>query len=265
MGPSAPEVSMPGKYDPLRARLLAAADRGQDVVELTFDEITQLVGGLPDSARALRPWWANSSHVQALAWRAAGFHVDQVYLDRGRVRFARGERGGSNTTRRSSPAPSPPATAGAVERLPVSESVDVRVVFQWSSAGMVELDAGGKPVFAPLEDEPGLYRLTLVGGVAGTPPQVYIGETDNLRRRLSSNYRSPGPSQQTSLRVNALLRSHLAAGGQVDLAIATVAVVHLHGGEQVLDLRRKAGRLLAENAALVLAQVTADAHIVNLG
>jgi hypothetical protein len=116
-----------------------------------------------------------------------------------------------------------------------------------------------------LEDDPGLYRLTLTGGVAGARPQVYIGETDNLRRRLSSNYRSPGPTQQTSLRVNALLRSHLAAGGQVDVAVVTVAVVHLRGDDQALDLRRKAGRLLAENAALVLAQATADADIMNLG
>jgi hypothetical protein len=265
MGPSAPEVSMSGKYDPLRVLLLAAADRGQGVVELTFDEIARLVGGLPDSARTLRPWWANSSHVQAQAWRAAGFHVEQVYLDRGRVRFARGERGGGNATRWSGAAPSPPTKAGAVEPLPVSEPVDVRVAFRWSSAGMVNLDAGDKPVFAPLEDEPGLYRLTLTGGVAGARPQVYIGETDNLRRRLSSNYRSPGPSQQTSLRVNALLRSHLAAGGQVSLAVATVATVHLLGDALTLDLRRKAGRLLAENAALVLTQATADADIVNLG
>jgi hypothetical protein len=256
---------MSGKYDPLRVLLLAAADRGQGVVELDFNEIARLVGGLPESARTLRSWWANSSHVQALAWRSAGFHVEQVYLDRGRVRFARGERGDSNETRRSSAAPSPPSHAGVAERIPVGEPVDVRVVFQWSSAGMVELDAGGKPVFGPLEDKPGLYRLTLTGGAAGARPQVYIGETDNLRRRLSNNYRSPGPSQRTSLRVNALLRSHIAAGGEVDLAVATVAVVHMRGDEQVLDLRRKAGRLLAENAALVLAQVTADADIVNLG
>jgi hypothetical protein len=116
MEPSAPEVSMSGKYDPLRVLLLAAADRGQGVVELAFDEIARLVGGLPESATTLRSWWANSSHVQALAWRSAGFHVEQVYLDRGRVRFARGERRGSNDTRRSSAAPSPPLHAGVAER-----------------------------------------------------------------------------------------------------------------------------------------------------
>lgn len=258
---------MPGKYDPLTTELRGAADRGRVVVELTFDEVAQLVGGLPDSARQLRQWWANSSHVQALAWRAAGFHIEQVYLDRGWVRFVRGERGGGTAARPTGAAPTArtrePATP--VDRLPVGEPVDVRVTFQWSTAGVVELDAGGKPMFGNLEEVPGLYRMTLTGGVAGARPQVYIGETDNLRRRLSSNYRNPGPSQQTSLRVNALLRAHLAAGGQVDFAVATVATVRLGGDEQALDLHRKAGRLLAESASLVLAQVTADADIVNLG
>lgn len=256
---------MPGKYDPLRVLLLSAAERGQAVVELAFDEIEVLVGPLPDSARSLRPWWANSSHVQAQAWRAAGFHVEQVYLDRGRVRFARGGRGGDDAMPRKCPPSTPPVRVATVERLAVSEPVVVRVAFQWSSAGVVMLDAGGRPAFPPLEGEPGLYRLLLTGGVAGLRPRVYIGETDNLRRRLSTNYRSPGQSQQTSLRVNALLRSHLAAGGQVDLATATAATVHLHDDEHPLDLQRKAARLLAESAALVLAHVTADADVMNLG
>lgn len=57
MRPSTPEVSMPGKYEPLTVLLRGAAERGQGVVELTFDEVARLVGGLPDSARSLRPWW----------------------------------------------------------------------------------------------------------------------------------------------------------------------------------------------------------------
>jgi len=95
---------------------------------------------------------------------------------------------------------------------------------------------------------------------------VYIGETDNLRRRRAGNYRNPGPSQQMRLRVNALLREHLGAGGVVRLAVTTVAKLRLCGGdEQRLDLIPKAARLFAESAALVLAQVTDDADIENLG
>ena len=42
-------------------------------------------------------------------------------------------------------------------------------------------------------------------------PRIYIGESDNLRRRLAGNYRNPGPSRQTSLRINKELREHLSA------------------------------------------------------
>jgi hypothetical protein len=77
--------------------------------------------------------------------------------------------------------------------------------------------------------------MTLTGG-AHERPRIYIGETDNLRRRLSGNYRNPGSGQQTSLRINALLREHLAAGGEVALAAAAAATVWLDGEEQALDL-----------------------------
>jgi hypothetical protein len=147
----------------------------------------------------------------------------------------------------------------------VDPPVDVRVRLRWADRGAVLLDAAGKPVFPDLEQTAGLYRLTLTGGSAGTRPRLSIGETGDLRRRLSSNYRSPGPSQQTSLRINALLREHLSTEGSVALAVATAATVWLNGVEQPLDLTRKAGRLLAENAALVLATATDDADLVNLG
>jgi hypothetical protein len=105
----------------------------------------------------------------------------------------------------------------------------------------------------------------LHGGLAGTPTRVYIGESDNLRRRLSGNYRNPGSDQQTNQRVNALFREQLGAGGTVTLAVATAATLWLSEVEQPLDLKRNAGRLLAENAALVPAQAATDADIVNLG
>ncbi len=93
------------RYDPLTEALRAAAARGQGSVEYGFDEIEGIIDHvLPASAGNTRQWWANNSQVQALAWRAAGFHVEQVYLDRRRVRFARGERGGSYADRGRLPA-----------------------------------------------------------------------------------------------------------------------------------------------------------------
>lgn len=248
---------MQGKYEPLTRALTAAAEQGRSIVELRFDEVAGLVGDLPKSAE-IRQWWANGSQVQALAWRAAGFHVDQVYLDRRLVRFARGQRGGSYHDHRRVPQS---RTRVAL----VDSMVDVRVRLQWLDHGEVVLAAGGKLAFPAMARSAGLYRLTLTGGLATARPLVYIGETDNLHRRLTGNYRNPGLSQQTSLRINARLTRHLTDGGTVALAAATHASLWLGGAEQPLDLTSKAGRLLAENAALVLARATAHAEILNLG
>lgn len=92
----------------------------------------------------------------------------------------------------------------------------------WHPTGSVILDAAGKLLFPRPDDAPGLYRLSLTGK-GDAPDRIYVGETDNLRRRLSGNYRNPGPTQQTSLRVNAVLCDHLAAGGTVELAVAVAA------------------------------------------
>lgn len=246
---------MSGKYHPLTLALRAAAGRGQQDVELGFDEIAALVAGLPPSA-GLRQWWANADHPQAHAWRAAGYRVQQVYLDRRRVRFSRlpepvPVRGRDGT----------PTAPVPVPARPVGPPVDIRVRLQWHDAGAIVLDGAGKPVFPRLVASHSLYRLTFAGPAA----RVYIGESENLHRRLSGNYRNPGPSQQTSIRINALLREHLGSVRAVALAMATSAAVVIGDHEQPLDLSTKAGRLLAESAAVVHAQATGDAQIVNLG
>jgi hypothetical protein len=142
--------------------------------------------------------------------------------------------------------------------------VDIRVVLIWLESGHLSLDSGGMLTFPTLVAGPGLYRLTM----PATPPdrtRVYIGETSDLRRRMTVNYRSPDRTQQTNLRVNALLRDHLSRGGRVELATATQATVHLTAHTQPLDLTIKSGRLLAESAAVVSALLAGDADIVNLG
>jgi hypothetical protein len=47
------------KYEPL-SRHLRTATRP---VSMTFDEISQLVGGLPPSAYRHREWWANNPRM----------------------------------------------------------------------------------------------------------------------------------------------------------------------------------------------------------
>lgn len=141
----------------------------------------------------------------------AGFHVDQVDLDRRAVRFARGVRGGSysqggrGAVARSAVRPTP-----AADREPVGTKADVRVQLQWLDAGTVTLDAGGKPAFGALPAPPGLYRLTLTG-VGDERRRLYIGESDSVRRRLASNYRNPESGQQTS--ASTLCFAHTSAPG----------------------------------------------------
>jgi hypothetical protein len=264
---------MAGKYWPLTDLLAVAAKRGDVAVELPFADIAEVVGGLPNSAYGLRQWWANGSLVQAAAWRQAGWHVEQVNLDRQWVRFARGEVG-----------------AGAVRRLPprqfatrlhdttvpvgsqiiaanatVPDPIDVRVRFSWRGAGAVALDSSGRVAFARLPYCPGVFRMQLTARPGQARDRIYIGETDNLRRRLATEYRTPTLSQYTNLRVNAQLRKHLSAAGRIELAIAGQAWIELDGSRRELDLTRKPDRLLAENAAVVLAVLAEEGEIINLG
>jgi hypothetical protein len=57
-------------------------------VRMSFAEIEELVGRLPDSARLHRAWWSNSSHV-ARAWRDAGWHLRSVSQAAEQVVFER--------------------------------------------------------------------------------------------------------------------------------------------------------------------------------
>jgi len=66
------------KYSSLRRHL--ERETGP-AVERTFDEIDDVVGGLPASARRYSAWWSNEregTHVQARAWMDAGWRVANV-------------------------------------------------------------------------------------------------------------------------------------------------------------------------------------------
>jgi len=76
-----------GKYDRLRRYL---ADQTGRSVTMDFDEISNLVGGLPPSAYDHQAWWSNSrSHSHAAAWLDNGWRAVAVNLNTQSVRFVR--------------------------------------------------------------------------------------------------------------------------------------------------------------------------------
>lgn len=77
-----------GKYDPLFEHLCRAGD---DPLEMSFEALGALVGGLPKSAYVHHAWWGNEvdgRHVEARAWMNAGRLVERVDLNRQTVRFS---------------------------------------------------------------------------------------------------------------------------------------------------------------------------------
>jgi hypothetical protein len=169
------------KYDPLTAHL-GAVPAQEARVEMRFGDIDRLVGGLPASARTYRPWWGNSSHVQAQAWRVAGWHVQEVHLAAGRVVFARGSVGSYAAARRAVQEPGP-AAGPDIEDLDEAEGASVDVAADLIA--LVEPMASWSP-WMPFDaalraatQNPGVYLART--GEAG--PLVYVGMAGERRGR----------------------------------------------------------------------------------
>lgn len=259
---------MTRNYDALRRHLAELAEGPADALRLPFARLDDLVGGLPPSARKHRAWWSNNGY-QSRAWREAGWVVAAVWPAAGEVLFQRAgyastSQAGASADGAQFPAAQRNARAPGSVGAAVVGVTDVRLVLEWRDAGDISLDADGSVRFPRLPALPGLYRMTFLFG-EGARPRIYIGETDGLRRRFN-HYRRPGPSQTTNVRLNKALKDHLGKALTANLAVAPLATIAIgtSGPAQQLDLTRKAARLLAESAALVAAQLAAEAEIENL-
>jgi hypothetical protein len=216
----------------------------EPVVTITFSQLDDLVGGLPNSARKYQAWWTNSASSQphSRSWLNAhrlatpDFNAGHVVFTTGSPRVGVGTK---RVPKRSSPEKEP-----VTPFTPTGDALRGEVAFEWMGAGSVSLVAGGlrMPV---LGDVPGVYRFSLMD-YAGTLTRSYVGEGMNLSRRMNG-YRSPGPTQSTNVRLNALLRATLEAGGSVVVAVVLTAMFM----GSALDLTQHPARLLIENAALV--------------
>ena len=222
---------------------------------MSFAEIENVLEfSLPESARRHQAWWANNpiDGRQSMAWLSAGWQTEDLDLAGESVTFRRAQDVAASqhtpAVSRSRPdRADPPATA---EDLPDAPEGDVRIAIamQWKRLGVVVIEEDGKLSFPAAPQLPALYRLRLVGadGV-----RHYIGEAVNLRRRFG-NYRNPGPTQKTSIRINEVLISHLESGDHVEVdLIATNIELSIGGANITFDLADKATRRLLEQAAVV--------------
>ena len=100
------------KYEPLKRHL---AGRSNSEVPMTFPEVEAVLGfKLPNSARSYPAWWANSggTHVNAAAWREAGWKTSRVDVEGERVTFVR------------EPEPATPAMINVVRTVIAEDVVD---------------------------------------------------------------------------------------------------------------------------------------------
>lgn len=239
------------KYAPLGQYLCQIA---QERIRLAFTEIERVLGvHLPKSARTFHAWWGNTPidgrHSQA--WLNAGWITTDIDLTGEQVTFVRSmaqnglERvAGIKPARRVRVAR---FDGGSLLPATLTTTSQVTLALPWKHLGCVELHVN-KLRFPPAPASAGIYRLMVRSGNATS---VYIGEAVNLHRRFG-NYRRPGPSQQTSQRINAILVECLGRGGSVNVDIAFEEMALTVAGQPVVvDLSNKAIRRLAEQAALV--------------
>lgn len=85
-GQPAPAKPVGGKYGALREHLSGTTGTR---VQMTFKEVEDLVGRLPESAYRHRAWWGNNDGTaEAKAWLDAGWRVESVNQAAGEVVFA---------------------------------------------------------------------------------------------------------------------------------------------------------------------------------
>ena len=197
---------MTKKYAPLRSYLEnVPASRAE--VGLHFEDIeTILKDRLPKSASQYREWWANqSSGSRAPSWLSAGFLIDGVDLKLKSVTFRR-----DPTAAREIMKPAMTRKKNRFKRAagkPVNERMLLDAGFK--QFGSWELRDGNIYLAGDIPIEPAVYAHVTDGQI------FYIGSaTRGLKKRLYF-YQRPGVTQQTSIRINALIKEELAAGRKV--------------------------------------------------
>jgi hypothetical protein len=131
---------------------------------------------------------------------------------------------------------------------------------RWREVGEVRLGPDGKLLRPAPGPGPGIYRFRLTGGGARG---LYIGESEDMGRRFGQ-YRNPEASQRTNIRMNERMRALVAAGGIVEVAVVTEAVLRVAECHELLDLAHRTGRRLVEEHLLAEAREAGAETVENV-
>jgi hypothetical protein len=178
-----------GKYQKLCHHL---ANLNGEEWRASFEDIEEILGRkLPRSARQYAAWWSNGrSESHAMAWLRAGWRTSDLNLTGETVRFQRAGHSTLEVARTDGSASSQSRNLGSLKATSEkiakdtegTEKVQVcNLRYAWVPAGLVQLDSNEKLLFPEVASVPGLYRFQLIDG---SRRQVYIGEADNLKKRL---------------------------------------------------------------------------------
>lgn len=232
-----------GKYFPL-TEFLEGLD--QDIWKARITDVEAILGfALPQSARKFREWWGNDTH-NGQPWRAAGWRTGDVDVVKEAVTFSRCE-----TVTVDRPCQETPADAVTdICEWDVPIRKECNIAMEWQPLGKVTTDQGELLAFPQVNAVPAIYRFRI--RIAGGPERSYVGEAINLKRRFG-NYRNPGSTQQTSVRINAILKGALADGAEISVSAVFEdrAWIHRDGKNAPVNFLSKAVRCLFENAAIV--------------
>lgn len=238
------------RYDSL-SKHLANLNRHSWVA--SFSEIESILGRkLPNSARLYEPWWSNSRQEgrHNAAWLDVGWITTDLSLDRKVVTFRKSDilekKPRAIYSKAIVPKPRKVSERSLACSWDIANKEQLGLAWVWKPLGLVTLDAGEKLLFPTSPARAGIYRIRIRW--PGREAR-YIGEADNLARRFG-NYRRPGPTQQTSLRIGNTLQTALRDKAEVAVACIVEASLNGRSGKAQVDFSSKVVRCLFENAVL---------------
>lgn len=234
------------KYFPLQNFLIQLKD---ETKKISFSDIEKIIEfSLPKSARQYPAWWANQEHsVQSSSWLKAGWITHDIDLINETVIFTKSSfvtEIKKNTIKK--------IVKSQIHPTPydwdTTQTINNNFKMKWLPFGKITLEQE-RLSFPNVDTIPALYRFRIRRKMGNEA--VYIGETVNLRRRFG-NYRNPGSSQKTSIRINETLIAALQENAEISVSIITEgSCIDIGNGWQTLDLSSKVARCFLENAAIL--------------